>query len=241
MRKSIVVRYHDSRSHPGTDRTTAAILEHYDFPGVKRYLRQHVGGCLHCLLSKPKVGRQAGQLHPIPPEERPFALIHVDHLGPFVTSSKKNKYVLVVMDNLTRFAILKASRDTKSTGVVRFLNEFVMQYGTPRKIVTERGTFFTSKQFKDACQRHGISHTLNSPQHLQANGMVERLNATLLLAIQASLNDTEGRDWDLRLHDVQRDLNAQPNQTTKKSPFKLLYGYTPTHHEGHLRQLLDDS
>ena len=145
------------------------------------------------------------------------------------------------MDNLTRFAIHKASRDTKSTGVVRFLNEFVMQYGAPREIVTDRGTCCTSKQFKDACQRHGISHTLNSPRHPQANGMVERLNATLLPAIQASLNDTEARDWDLRLRDVQRDLNALPNQTTKKNPFKLLYGYTPTHDEGHLRQLLDES
>lgn len=240
MRKSIAVRFHDLRSHPGLERTIAAIRHDYYFPAMKRYIKQHIGACLHCLLNKPKVGRQAGQLHPIPPGDRPFAVVHMDHVGPLVTSIRGNKYVLALIDNLTRFAVLKATKDTKTTGVTRLLNEFILQFGAPARIITDRGTCFTSKQFEEVCLHHGIRHVLNSPRHAQANGMVERLNGTLLPAMQASLIESEGRDWDNRLKYVQRDLNTSRNQTTGKSPFELLYGYAPKHDEGALRTLLDE-
>lgn len=164
----------------------------------------------------------------------------MDHVGPLLTSARGNKYVLVIIDNLTRFAILKATKDTKTTGVVRALNEFIIQYGAPIRVILDRGTCFTVRQFSDLCQQHVIRHVLNSPRHAQANGMVERLNGTLLLRMQVSLVQSQGRDWDNCLKYVQRDLNTCQNQATGKSPFELLYGYFPKHDEGALRTLLDE-
>lgn len=164
-------------------------------------------------------GRQAVELHPIPADKRPFETIHMDHLGPFVSSARENKYVIALIDNLTRFSTLKAVRNTKVTLVLETLKDFVLRYGSPQLIITDRGTCYTSQKFTEFCQQQGIVHVLNSPRHLQANGMVQRLNGTLLPAVQSSLKDSDGRDWDARLKYVQRDLNGIANKTTNWSSY----------------------
>ncbi|KAK8786755.1 hypothetical protein V5799_023470 [Amblyomma americanum] len=101
MRKSLCVKFHDLEGHFGLDRTIAKISETYWFPGMRRYVREHIRRCFECLICKVPSGKEKGLLHPIPPGRRPFETIHADHLGPFVRSKKGNKYILVVIDNLT--------------------------------------------------------------------------------------------------------------------------------------------
>lgn len=160
----------------------------------------------------------------------------MDHLGPFVTSARGNKYVFAIVDNLTKFAYIRAVKDTKTTSVLRILNEFVRECGAPVRIISDRGTSFTSKAFENFCDRHGIKHTMNSPRHPQANGQVERLNATLVPAIRSSLEADDGRTWDKRIQEIQSDVNEMGNATTGKSPFELVYGYVPRRDEGEVRK-----
>lgn len=103
MRKSIVIRYHDLASHFGIDKTTHLIGQFYFFPKMRRYVRMHIQNCIECILSKRKFGRREGELHPIPPGRRPFEIVHADHLGPFITTPRQNKYILGIIDNLTKY------------------------------------------------------------------------------------------------------------------------------------------
>ncbi|KAL7293180.1 hypothetical protein TKK_0013328 [Trichogramma kaykai] len=139
-------------------------------------------------------GKKQGILHPIPPNERPFQIIHIDHIGPLVTSSKRNKYFLVY--NFTKYVILEPCRDTKSDQVIKILENFCIHYGAPDRIISDRGTCFTSRSFEDFCKRHGIRHTLNSPRHAQANGQVERVNTTLVPVLQAMNEKDNDKHWD---------------------------------------------
>ncbi|CAB0040128.1 unnamed protein product [Trichogramma brassicae] len=238
MRKSLAVRYHDYGGHQGVARTFELMSRRYYFAGMRRYIKQHVHSCFHCLASKTRPGRQLGELHPIPPGKRPFHTIHIDHVGPFVRSSRGNKFVFVLIDNLTKFVILVAMRDTKTANVVKSLEQFVCDFGAPVRIISDRGTCFTSsKNFGEFCNKHGIKHILTSPRHAQANGQVERVNAVLIPLMQSFIERKDTRDWDLKLRQVQRDLNEAQNATTGKSPFEALYGFTPSHDEGALREL----
>lgn len=180
-------------------------------------------------------------MHLIPPGHRPFEIVHMDHMGPFVTSARGNKYVFVIVDNLTKFAIVRAVKDTKTVNVLRILEEFVREYGAPERIVSDRGTCFTSKQFEEFCRRHGIKHTVNSPRHPQANGQVERWDATLLPAIQSNLSNNDGKTWDRELRRVQSDINEMKHAYTGKSPFELVYGFLPRRDEGEMRKVTIDN
>jgi len=179
MRKAIVIAAHDLSGNFSVDRTIAKILKEYWFPMMRRYVKQHIYMCVDCLIHKRPGGRRPGLLHHIPPGRRSFAVIHIDHLGPFKTSTKGNRYLLVIVDNLTKYVFLYASKTTDTAGVIKRLEEFIKQRGLPDRIVSDRGTAFTSARFEKFCQEQGVHHTLNLTRHPQANGQVERVNRTL--------------------------------------------------------------
>ncbi|UYV66648.1 hypothetical protein LAZ67_4002441, partial [Cordylochernes scorpioides] len=240
MRKSLVVKFHDLMGHFATDRTVNKIKEWYWFPSMKRYVRRHVAMCLECLFNKVPGGKQQGFLHPIKSGKRPFSIVHMDHVGPFVRSTKGNQELLVIVDNLTRFVRLSPVRNTSTQNVLKVMKSFVNDFGLPDKIISDRGSCFTSRQFEEFCRGNGIHHTLNSTKHPQGNGMVERVNRTALSTIATSIEDPRRKDWDLKIKEVERDLNNAVNKTTNKTPFETLHGYSPRFHDGILRRLADE-
>ncbi|UYV74594.1 hypothetical protein LAZ67_12000217 [Cordylochernes scorpioides] len=240
MRKSLVVKFHDLMGHFATDRTVNKIKELYWFPSMKRYVRRHVAMCLECLFNKVPGGKQQGFLHPIKSGKRPFSIVHMDHVGPFVRSTKGNQELLVIVDNLTRFVRLSPVRNTSTQNVLKVMKSFVNDFGLPDKIISDRGSCFTSRQFEEFCRGNGIHHTLNSTKHPQGNGMVERVNRTVLSTIATSIEDPRRKDWDLKIKEVERDLNNAVNKTTNKTPFETLHGYSPRFHDGILRRLADE-
>ena len=241
MRKSMVVRFHDCMGHFGVDRVVAKICEHYWFAGIRRYVKQHIRMCFECLLHKTAGGKKPGLLHPIPPGLRPFDVIHIDHLGPFVRSSHGNQELLVVIDNLTKFVKLYPSRTTSTKSVIKALEEFILERGLPGRIISDRGSCFTSKEFEEFCETNGIKHTLNSARHPEGNGQVERVNRTIIPMIAIAIKNPTHRDWDTNIKEVERNVNNAVNKTTSKTPFELLHGYIPRFHDGALRELTDES
>ncbi|KAK9728882.1 Integrase core domain, partial [Popillia japonica] len=269
MRKMIAIKYQDLMGHSGVDRTLAKIKTYYYFTNMRAYIKRHINQCVECIMSKPVTGRQPGELHPIPPARRPFALVHMDHLGPFVTIRRGNQYILILCDNLTRFVSLQAVRTTKTEpnrggkqyilvlcdNLTRFVSSqavrttktepnvkkievFIQRFGAPERVVTDRGTCFTSKKFENFCNEYGIRHTLNSSRHPQANGLVERVNAIILPILRTAVSQPENEvKWDEHLQDIERDLNTSVNKTTGKTAFQLLYGYIPRFKDGNTRSL----
>lgn len=173
-------------------------------------------------------------LHPTLVPSKPFERIHVDHLGPFTRSSRGNVHLLVVVDALTKFVKLYPAKSTRTPAVIRALESFINDYGVPKRIVTDRGTCFTSTEFQNYCVKLGIHHTLNSSRHPQANGQVERVNRTLIPLI--SIYETGKNDWDKKIKLVEQNLNSSESKTTRKTPFECLYGYNPCFVDSVLRQ-----
>jgi hypothetical protein len=189
--------------------------------------------CLDFLTHKVPAGKKPGYLHPIPTGRRPFEIIHIDHLGPFETSTTGNKYLLVLVDNLTKYTHFYPCRTTDTAGVLNRLTKFCNTRCIPGRIIisiiiiiiSDRGTCFTGKSFEKFCQSRSIRHTLNSTRHPQANGQVERANRTIvpLLAIMT----TDQARWDERIPELERHLNSAINKTSTHTPFEALHGYQP--------------
>ncbi|KAF4530047.1 hypothetical protein B566_EDAN018296 [Ephemera danica] len=232
MRKSLVVRAHDLSGHFSVERTVTKLQENYWFPGLRRYVKHHVSHCFECIANKVPSGKRPGLLHPIPPGQRPFETVHLDHLGPFVTSSRGNKFLLIAADSLTKYVRLYATKDTSSRYVTMSLNDFIYRHGIPERCITDRGTAFTAQAFEEYCHKHGITHILIATRHPRANGQVERVNRTILPVIASAMTSSNHRDWDRHLLACENSLNCAVNASTKKSPFELLHGYRPRFHDG---------
>ncbi|KFM69699.1 Gag-Pol polyprotein, partial [Stegodyphus mimosarum] len=102
------------------------------------------------------------------------------------------------------------------------LKSFVKDFGLQEKIISDRGTCFTAKEFREYFESNGISYTLNLTQHPSGNGMVERANRTILAVIKMNMEYPNHRDWDRKIKECERNLNNMTNKTTNKTTFEML-------------------
>lgn len=156
---------------------------------MKRYVRKHIGACAECLMKKIPVGKNPGELHPQEPPQRPFGRVHVDHVGPFVKSDLGNMYVLVILDALTKFVKAYPVKSSRANENLKKFQEFINAYGIPRQVMTDRGSCFTSLEWKEFNECLGIKHTLTSTRWPQANGQVERVMKTLVPTIMTPMEE----------------------------------------------------
>lgn len=217
--------YHDDNGHLGTEKCIEAIRAKYWFPKMRKCVEKYVTSCLGCQFSKKPSGKQPGLLHPIPRVPVPFHTLHVDHLGPFCKSSGKT-YIFAIIDGFTKFVWLEAVASANARGATNALSRLSQVFGHPVRIISDQGTAFTAREFKDYCNDHAIKHVFNAVATPRANGQVERLNRTILASLTAYMGE-EQKGWDRHLPKVQLGINSTVSQGTGKSPLELLCGFRP--------------
>ncbi|GJS50537.1 reverse transcriptase domain-containing protein [Tanacetum coccineum] len=78
-----------------------------------------------------------------------FDVWGIDFMGPF-PSSRGNKYILVAVDYLSKWVEAKALPTNDARVVVKFLKSLFARFGTPRAIISDRGTHFCNDKFAKA-------------------------------------------------------------------------------------------
>lgn len=224
VRWQLLKANHDDIGHFGFDKTLERIRAFFWFPKMRKFVKKYVSSCLGCAHHKIPSGAKEGSLHPIPKIEIPFHTIHADHLGPFVRSKKKNMYLLVIVDSFTKYVNLTAVRSTKSKASIKVFQNYFSLFGVPTRLITDRGTSFTSKKFKTFTRSVGIKHILNSVATPRANGQVERYNRTILSALGAMTHGKDSNIWDDYVSEVQLGINSTVHEVTKRTPTELLFG-----------------
>nr|GFA44949.1 hypothetical protein [Tanacetum cinerariifolium] len=81
-----------------------------------------------------------------------FDVWGIDFMGPF-PSSRGNKYILVVVDYLSKWVEAKALPTNDSRVVCKFLKNLFARFETPRDIISDRGTHFCNDQFTEVMQK----------------------------------------------------------------------------------------
>ncbi|GJZ10976.1 retrovirus-related pol polyprotein from transposon TNT 1-94 [Tanacetum coccineum] len=117
--------------------------------------------------------------------------LHMDLCGPLrVQSINGKKYILVIVDDYSRFTWVKflRSKDETPIFVINLLKQ--LQVGlnkTIRFVQTDNGTEFVNKNLTDFYESVGITHQKTVPRTPQQNGVVERRNRTLIEAARTML------------------------------------------------------
>lgn len=216
---------HDDVGHFAVDKTVKRIRSKYWFPHLKKTVTKYIKNCLNCIYFKNIHGKKPGKLYPIPKHARPFHTLHVDHLGPFVKTTQKNSYLLVLVDSFTKFVFISAVKNTKSKVVVNELNKIFKIFGNPKRLVCDAGSAFTSKLFSSYCQDRNIRAHIIATAVPRSNGQVERYNQTILEALRSMGADTENNKWDQHITSIQQGINSTINKTTSAVPSEVFFGY----------------
>nr|GEZ53514.1 putative ribonuclease H-like domain-containing protein [Tanacetum cinerariifolium] len=118
-------------------------------------------------------------------------LLYMDLCGPMrVESVNGKKYILVIMDDYSRFTWVKflRSKDETPDFIIKFLKMIQVWLNVlVRRIRTDNGTEFVNQTLRNYYEEVGISHETSVARSPQQNRVVERRNRTLFEAARTML------------------------------------------------------
>ena len=141
---------------------------------------------------------------------------------PLTTRGKK--YVVVFMDYFTKWVEAYVVPDQQAQTIVRLLVEnIVCRHGVPQELLSDRGSNFLSELMLEVCSILGIKKLNTSSYHPQTDGLVEKFNCTLINMISKH-TDTGALEWDQQIQLLLFAYRSMVQESTRESPFFLLYG-----------------
>jgi transposase InsO family protein len=229
LRHNLLALAHDNvtAGHLGVTKTLEKLRRHFHWPHISADVRMHVTACPACGRQKHAKRNLRAPLCSFT-TGAPMERVHIDVLGPFPRSEKGNKYVLMIVDQFTKWSEAFPLPDQTAESVAKTaLNRFFAQFGCPREICTDQGSNFTSAIFSALCNILQIAKTRTTPYHPSANGQVERYNRTVLQMIRCTL-DGDQHNWDDQLPLLMSALRSTVNRTTGFTPNMLMLGRETT-------------
>lgn len=224
-RIGILKEVHDGHGHYGIHATWARLYSQYWWPNAYENMKKYVGSCDACQLfsniqdKNPPI-RQVKTVNL-------FEQFSIDYVGPFPTSSKGNKYILVAVESFTKWPVAVAYPCADAATTAQFLYHHIFcQFGPPTNLLSDNGTHFDNEMIDNFLNIVQTHHQFTSPYRPSTNGRCERMNGTLVIALK-KLSMKEPEKWDHHLDSVLYAYRTKVHETVKISPYELMYGQPP--------------
>jgi IS30 family transposase len=140
-----------------------------------------VAECDVCQRVKAKHQRPTGLLHPLKIPEWKWEEIGMDSIVGLPRTSARYDSIWVIVDRLTKVAhfILVRTNYTRAKQAELYMAWIVCLHGVPKKIVSDRGSQFTSRFWRKLHECLDTQLNFSSSYHPQTNGQTERTNQVL--------------------------------------------------------------
>ena len=153
----------------------------------------------------------------------PGERISIDITGKHPKSRRGNSYILTVIDHFTKFADGFPIPNHEATTVAKVLiNRWIVYYGTPLQILSDKGAEFEGHLFAELCKAMAIDKARTTAYKPSTNACVERFHRTLN-SMLGKVVCSNHRDWDERLPYVLAAYRSTRHESTQYSPNFLTY------------------
>lgn len=226
----IIHEFHENPmgGHQGNTRTHQRISQHHNWKGMRKQIKKYIRECATCQANKSSNRTAREPMMITTTASRPFEKIYMDIVGPLTKSYNGNVFILTLQDDLSKFAWAAPMPNHEANTVAKFfVTQFVCLHGLPQSLVTDCGTEFLSKVFKEVCQLLKIKQTSTSPYHPQSNGSLERSHRTLVEYLRSFVNK-DPQNWDTHVPFAMFCHNSTTHTSTKYQPYQLVYGHPIT-------------
>lgn len=240
--KMVFEYYHNSTygGHPGSANTFRKINQYFYRPNLQETINNLVKNCDLCKKCKAPNQYLKGPLissHSTQPMEK----LYIDIFGPLTRSSKQNKYLLIVVDDFTKFNWLFPMKEIKSKKIIELLNDRIFStFSLPRIIISDNAGYFMAQELKQFFFKKGITHKTTIPYQPQGNKSERYLrNLKAILKIYAHKQQNK---WDAELSELNLAINNNACESTGFSAFELMFTHVkndPLTNKWNLNELVE--
>ena len=159
----------------------------------------------------------------------PWDTLSVDIVGQ-LPANCRHEFIIVSVDCYSLFTILvPASNHTADTVSDALLRHVVPYFGTPRRLLSDRGREFAGDVWGKLTSSLGIQRVLTSPYHPEGNSINEHSHRTMNNMLRARLlRDLPSRKWVVEIPGIMLALNAMIHEPHGFSASMIATGREPS-------------
>lgn len=227
----ISVALHDSGlgGHSGVSATYSRVKQLFAWPAMKHSVQEFVRQCQVCQQAKTERIKSPGLLQPLPVPNQAWEIVSLDFIEGLPTSNNFNA-LLVVKDKFTKYGhFIPLKHPFAALQVTQiFMSNIYKLHGLPKTIISDRDRVFTSSVWQQMFRLSDTKLMMSSSYHPQTDGQTERLNQCVEGFLRCTVHSCP-RQWSNWISVAEFWYNTSIHSALGKSPFEVLYGYTPRH------------
>ncbi|XP_014676330.1 PREDICTED: uncharacterized protein K02A2.6-like [Priapulus caudatus] len=136
--------------HQGVVKTKSLLREKVWFPGIDRLVEERIKQCLPCQAATANNAEGPEPLKMTTLHCGPWKEVAVDFGGPFPTG----EYLLVVVDEYSRFPEVELETSTSSKATIPKLDSIFARQGIPDTVKTDNGPPFNGAEFSSFAESY---------------------------------------------------------------------------------------
>ena len=177
-------------------------------------VEQIIGQCYECSVTTKQHTKEPVKVTDIP--KKPWDIVAVDFGGPY----PDGHYNLVAIDKRTRYPEVAKTHSTAAKPTTERLKTMFATHGTPRRLESDNGPPFNSKEFAEFAKTEGFYHHRVTPEHAHANGEAESFMK--LLNKTEPIAHLQGRSSDMTIQEMLTGYRSSPHPATGVTPYEAL-------------------
>ena len=215
---------HDQLCHPGITRMSHFVRSR-NLPFSVEDIKKMTSSCRDCAEVKPRYFKPQEPQHLIK-ATAPFERLNLDFKGP-LPSTTKNKFILTIVDEYSRYPFAFPCPDTSAESVKRCLTSISGVFGMPSYIHSDQGSGFMASELKRWLLEKGIATSRSSRFNPEGNGQVEKYNGTVWKAVQLAIRTRKLQlnCWEQVITDVLHSIRSLLCTATNETPHERVFSF----------------
>lgn len=218
-----LAKLHHELCHPGVTRM-AHFVRSKNLPYSVADVKAVIQKCKVCHQIKPQYVKTPAQT--LIKSTQPFERLSIDFKGP-IPSATNRRFLLVVIDEYSRFPFAFPCSDVSSSTVIHHLVSLFSMFGLPSYVHSDRGAAFMSRELKDFLHSRGVATSRTTAYNPCGNGQVERYNGIIWQTISLALTSRELpiTHWEDVLCDSLHCVRSLLSTATNQTPHERMFGF----------------